>query len=369
MKVAIVHDFFCNLGGSDTVAQILHQLFPEAPVYTLVIYDRNRDAELVQGMDIRTSFIQNLPLAGRTHQPFLPLFPIAIEQFDLSGYDLVISSSHSFAKGVITSPQTLHICYCHTPMRYAWDLYGGYTRRMGQLSRALTALVMNYIRLWDVLTAERVDCFIANSQFVAKRIKKYYGREARVIHPPVDTSYYTPMNEDEDYYLVVSRLTAYKRIDLAVKAFNKLGLPLRIIGTGPEMGRLRAIAKTNIQLLGEQPREVLREHLAKCRAFVFPGKEDFGIAPLEAQAAGRPVIAYAAGGALETVVEGVTGIFFHEQTIESLIAAVERLDAIQFDKDRIRQHALRFDEELFKQRIVEFIQVKYAEHQRRQLDA
>lgn len=355
MDVALVHDFFCNLGGSDAVASALHQLFPEAPVFTLVIYDRNRQAGVVQGMDLRTSFIQRLPLAGRMHQPFLPLFPIAIESFDLTGYELVISSSHSCAKGVITPPDTVHICYCHTPMRYAWDMYPEYTRHMRWLPRTITAIVMHYVRLWDVSSAERVDYFVANSQFVARRIWKYYRREATVIYPPVDTAYFAPEDRDDDYYLVVSRLTVYKRIDLAVRAFNRLGFPLRIIGDGPEFEHLRDMAQQNVQLLGYQPRQVVREHMASCRALIFPGVEDFGMVPVEAQATGRPVIAYAAGGALETVVDAVTGLFFEEQSPEVLCEAVERFEQMVFDKRRIREHALRFGADRFAEQMSSFI--------------
>ena len=361
MNIAIVHDFFCNLGGSDAVVQALHQLFPDAPIYTLIVYDRNRDAALIQNMKLRLSFLQRIPWARRSHQPFLPLFPIAIEQFDLRGYDLIISSSHSCAKGVITPPETLHVCYCHTPMRYAWDMYPEYTRQMGRLARAITALVMHYIRLWDVLSTARVDHFIANSRFVARRIWKYYRREATVIYPPVDTAYFTPEDRNEDYYVVVSRLTGYKRIDLAIMAFNDLGRPLRVIGDGPEYRRLQAMAGRNITFLGHQPRAAVREHLARCRALIFPGVEDFGIIAVEAQAAGRPVIAYAAGGALETVTDGVTGLLFQEQSPAALCAGVERFEQTVFDKQLIREHARQFDAVRFAEQMRAFIAAKMSE--------
>jgi len=361
VNIALVHDFFCNIGGSDAVVQALHQLFPDAPVYTLIVYDRNRDAGVLRNMKLQFSFLQRIPWARRSHQPFLPLFPIAVEQFDLRGYDLIISSSHSCAKGVITPPETLHICYCHTPMRYAWDMYPEYTRQMGRLARAITALVMHYIRLWDVLNTARVDYFVANSRFVARRIWKYYRREATVIYPPVDTTYFTPEDRDEDYYLVVSRLTGYKRIDLAVVAFNHLGRPLRVIGDGPEFRRLQSMAGPNITFLGYQPRATVREHLACCRALIFPGVEDFGIVPVEAQAAGRPVIAYAAGGALETVVDGVTGLFFQEQSPAALCATVEQLEQTTFDKQLIREHTLQFDAARFADQMWAFIAAKVSE--------
>lgn len=361
MKTVLVHDFFCNLGGSDAVVQALHQLFPDAPVYTMIVYDRNRDAEILRNMKLQLSFLQRIPWARRSHQPFLPLFPIAIEQFNLRGYDLIISSSHSCAKGVITPPQTLHICYCHTPMRYAWDMYPEYTRQMGRLARAVTALVMHYVRLWDVLSSARVDYFIASSRFVARRIWKYYRREATVIYPPVDTAYFVPEDRDEDYYLVVSRLTGYKRIDLAVTAFNRLKYPLRIIGDGPEFRRLQALAGPNITFLGYQPRSTVREHLARCRALIFPGVEDFGIVPVEAQASGRPVIAYAVGGALETVVDGITGLFFREQNPTALCEAVERCEQNVFDKSLIREHARQFDVARFAHQMRAFIAAKVSE--------
>lgn len=360
-KVAIVHDFFCNIGGSDVVASLLHGLFPQAPVYTLLVYDRNRGHPLLRGMDLRTSFIQRLPLAGRAHQPYLPLFPLAIEQFDLSAYDLVLSSSHSCAKGVLTRPETLHICYCHTPMRYAWDLYYDYVHtelRQG-LFRPLAALVMAYVRLWDAAAAGRVDYYVANSAYVASRIRKHYRREAEVIYPPVDTDYFVPGEERGDFFLVVSRLTRYKRVDLAVEAFNRLGLPLKVIGEGPELPRLRRLAGPNVEFLGYRARDEVRRHMAACRAFVFPGLEDFGIAPVEAQAAGRPVIAYGAGGVLETVEDGVTGVLFAAQTVDALAAAVERSLGLTFETEACRRSALRFDRSVFLERVSRFVDEKW----------
>jgi glycosyltransferase involved in cell wall biosynthesis len=306
MKVAIVHDFFCNLGGSDQVAAVLHQLYPDAPVYTLLVSDRNRQEEPLQGMEFKTSFVQRLPLARRRHEIYLPLFPLAIESFDLTGFDLVLSSSHACAKGVIPGPEALHICYCHTPARYAWDLSYLYARRLPWLLRGCTALVMHHFRVWDVSTASRVDHFVANSRFVARRIERYYRRPSTVIYPPVDTAYFTPGGESGDYYLVVSRLTAYKQIDLAVEAFNRLGKPLWIVGDGPERRRLQAMAGQNVRFLGALPREGVRDAMRGCQALIFPGKEDFGITPVEVQATGRPVMAYGGGGALESVIDGVT---------------------------------------------------------------
>lgn len=370
MRLALVHDFFCNLGGSDVCVRHFHELWPDAPIYTIVVYDRNRRHPLLQGMELHTSFVQRLPFASRVHQPYLPLFPLAVESFDLRGYDVVLSSSHACAKGVITCPDTLHICYCHTPMRYAWDLREQYVGRSGALrnplAMLLARLIMHYLRLWDAATAARVDYFIANSRNVAARIARYYRRQAEVIYPPVDTGYFTPAPEGPppgDYYLYVGRLVPYKRVDLAVRACTELGVPLKVVGTGSEFRRLKALAGPTVQLLGEQPREVVRELLRRCRAFLFPGEEDFGIAPVEAQACGRPVIAYRAGGALETVVEGKTGLFFDAQRVESLIATLRAFEqggaGAQFSSQTIRTHALQFDQDHFRSRIRQFVEEAY----------
>lgn len=354
--MAIVHDFFCNLGGSDQVAAILHQLYPDAPVFTLVVSDRSRGSDLLKGMDLRFSFIHRLPLARRWHEPYLPLFPLAVESLDLNGFDLVLSSSHVCAKGIIPPPESLHLCYCYTPARYVWDLYPVYARRLNPLLRWYAALVMHRLRLWDVSTCSRVDQFIAISDFVAQRIRRYYGRSSTVIYPPVDTGFFTPGEEREDYFLVVSRLTAYKRIELAVEAFNRLKRQLVVIGDGPERRRLQAMAGPNIRFLGAVARDQVRRSMRGCRALVFPGKEDFGITPVETQATGRPVVAYAGGGALETVVDGVTGVFFEDQTPEALCEAVDRASKLSFDQDAVRNHALQFDREVFCGKMMDFVE-------------
>ena len=362
MNIALVHDFFCNLGGSDQVAAALHQLYPQAPVYTLLVSGRNQDAELIQGTDLRPSFVQRLPLARRWHEPYLPFFPIAIESFDLTGYDLILSSSHVCAKGVIPAPEALHLCYCHTPARYAWDLGPLYLRRLNPLVRLYAAAVMHRLRMWDVTSSARVDHFIANSGFVAQRIWRYYRRSATVIHPPVDTGFFTPGGQDGDYYLVVSRLTAYKRIDLAVEAFTQLGLPLVVIGDGPERRRLQSQAGPNVTFLGAVSRNQVRESMRNCRGLIYPGKEDFGITPVEVQATGRPVVALGAGGALESVVDGATGVLFAEQTAEALRDAVTRCSALSFDREAIRRHALQFDREVFFRKMTGFVRETWEQH-------
>lgn len=366
MKVAIVHEYFCSIGGSEAVARLLHEMFPQAPLYTIVARAQHKSG-ILKGMDVRTSFVQRLPLAGTAYKLYTPLFPLAVEQLDLRGYDTIISSSHSWAKGILTRPEQLHICYCHTPMRYAWDLFQDYLdlEATNQVTRVAASLLMHYVRLWDAAAAARVDYFIANSENVAGRIRKHYRREAVVIHPPVDTDYFLPQDRDGGFYLVVSRLVPYKRVDLAVAAFNELGLPLKVIGTGPELKRLRRQAKANVEFLGWQPREALREYFATCHGLVFAGEEDFGIVPLEAQSAGRPVIAYAAGGALETVIPGTTGVFFDEQSAESIMRAVEEFQGTGFRKETIRNHALGFSRSNFIRALGHFVQEKHAEHRDR----
>ncbi|KNZ70053.1 group 1 glycosyl transferase [Thermincola ferriacetica] len=359
MKTAIITDWLTQMGGAERVVLAMKELFPEAPIYTTV-YNPDTVDKVFHSMDIRPSFIQKLPGAKKSYQKYLPLMPTAVEQFDLREFDLVISSSSSVAKGVITRADTVHICYCHTPMRYAWDFYHEYLNGpdVGKIKRKLIPWLMNYIRMWDRLTADRVDYFIANSQNVAKRIRKHYHRDAEVIYPPVETSFFAPVPEVEDFFLVVSRLVPYKRVDLAIQACNRLKLPLRVIGTGPEFDRLKALAGPTVQMMGRLSQEDIKWHYARCRAFLFPGEEDFGITPVEAQASGRPVIAYGRGGALETVVEGKTGLFFAEQSEASLVEALKRFDNMDFDPQTIRSHAGTFDSVIFKERLSLFIKEK-----------
>lgn len=360
MKLAIVHDWLTSMAGSERLVLNFREIYPDAPIYTSVYNEDKLDEEL-KNIDVRTSFIQNMRSAKTNHQKYFPFMPMAFESFDLNEYDIVLSSSTSCAKGVITNPRTMHICYCNSPMRYAWEFYYEYVEDMGKIKRKLVKYLMNYMRVWDLAAANRVDYFIANSENVARRIWKHYKREAVVIHPSVRWNMFSISEIDEPYFLILSRLVKYKRIDLAVKAFNELGLPLVIIGDGEERESLQQMAKSNIKFLGRQPDEAIKDYYAKCRGFIFPGEEDFGITPLEAMASGRPVIAFGKGGALETVVENKTGLFFKEQTMDSLVEAVKKFETISFDKNEIRAHAYKWDEMFFKEKIQKFIEEKHIE--------
>jgi len=358
--VALVHDYLNQMGGAERVVLAFHELFPDAPLYTS-IYDPRRVDAAFQQIDIRTSFMQRLPFVKKHHQPFLPLYPFAMERLDLRGYDLILSSSSAFGKGVITKPGTMHICYCHTPMRWCWN-YDEYVEReqLGKLARGVLPFLITWLRVWDQTTAMRVDHFIANSPAVADRIQKYYRREAVVIPPPVDASrfLFDPTTQPEDYFLVVSRFMPYKRIDLAIQACNRLQLPLVIIGSGRDQQRLQQMAGPTIRFLGRLSDAEVLHYYAHCRALILPGEEDFGITPLEAQASGRPVVAYSAGGALASVIDGVTGTFFQEQTVESLAATLAAFDETRYDPQIIRDHALEFDKPRFHRRILQFIEAK-----------
>ncbi|MEO7020362.1 MAG: glycosyltransferase [Ktedonobacteraceae bacterium] len=363
MKVALVHDYLNQMGGAERVVLALHELFPDAPLYTS-IYDPKRVDPAFQKMDIRTSFMQKFPFIMKHHQPYLPFYPSAMESLDLRGYDLILSSSSAFGKGVIVKPGTLHICYCHTPMRWCWN-YHEYVEReqLGGMARRILPFMMTWLRVWDQASAARVDHFIANSPVIAERIQKYYRREAQVIPPPVEASrfLFDPASQLGDYFLILGRFAPYKRFDLAIQACNKLQLPLVVIGKGRDEKRLKAMAGPTISFLGGLSDAEVLEYFAHCRAFLFPGEEDFGITPLEAQASGRPVIAYGAGGALSSVVEGVTGTFFREQTVESLAGVLASFDERQYDPQTIRNHALAFDTPRFQRRILHYIETKMQE--------
>ena len=298
MKVAIIHDWLTGMRGGEKVLEAFCELFPQAHVYTLLHLPRTVSPS-IEALPIHTSFIQNLPFSKKGYRRYLPLFPMAIERFDLKGYDLILSCSHCVAKGIVPPPDALHISYLLTPMRYAWDMFGEY---FGAKKSRLIPFFIHYLRMWDVTSSQRVDDFLAISKHVQRRIMKYYRRDAEVIYPPVDTRRFKPGTKKGDFFLIVSSLVSYKAVDVAVEAFNRLGYPLRIIGSGPEEQRLRAMARSNVAFLGWQRDEVVAEAYSRCRALIFPGEEDFGIVPLEAMASGRPVIAFGRGGALETIV-------------------------------------------------------------------
>jgi glycosyltransferase involved in cell wall biosynthesis len=364
MRVALVHDWFTVYAGSERVVEQILRVLPQADVYALVDFLKEEERGFLQGKRAQVSFIQRLPKAQQRYRTYLPLMPLAIEQFDLRGYDLVISSSHAVAKGVITGPDQLHICYCHSPIRYAWDLQHQYLKESG-LERGMKSWIaralLHYLRLWDSRTANGVDLFIANSRYIARRILKVYRRQAEVIYPPVDVEAFTLRQDKEDFYLTASRMVPYKRIDLIVEAFSQMpDKRLVVIGDGPEMPKVRAKAGPNVTLLGYQPFEVLRDYMQRAKAFVFAAEEDFGIAPVEAQACGTPVIAFGKGGATETVVAGETGIFFQDQNVPSLIKAIEEFEKLSFDPLRVRKNAERFSSERFRREFAALIEREWS---------
>lgn len=360
MNVALVHEFLITWGGSDFVVQKFAEIYPDAPIYT-ALYNRKKMEERFEGIDIRTSFLQRIPGGLRRHRYLMPFFPFAFESFDLTEYDLVLSSHHLAAKCVLTTPNTCHVCFCHTPMRYGWDFTHEYVGNMRSLLRLPMRIALHYLRTVDVASSNRVDYYIANSRYVANRIRKYYRREVEVINSPVDASKFHISDQVDDYWLVVSRMVGYKRVDLAVEVFNRLKKKLVVVGTGPELQRIKAMAGPTVEVVGFVPDEELPGYYARCKAFIFPGIEDFGITPLEAQASGRPVIAFRTGGALETVLDGKTGKFFDEQTPEALSDAVVAAEKMEFDPPAIRRHAERFDVEIFKIKIKKFIDEKLEE--------
>lgn len=355
-RVALVHYWFVSMRGGERVVERLLGLYPQADIFTHV-YNPDQVSATISKAKVTTSFINGLPGSKRFYQYYLPLMPMALEQLDLSGYDLVISSESGPAKGVITTPDSLHVCYCHSPMRYLWDHYHQYRSAANPLSRLAMPLIYNWLRQWDVSSSARIDKLAANSEFVRRRIAKVWRRDAKVIHPPVETSLFTPSTEIDDYYLWVGAMVPYKRPDLAVDAFTANGRPLLMVGQGSMLKQLKARAGPNIRFVDRLDFNALRRAYARARAFVITAEEDFGIAPVEAMASGRPVVAYGRGGALDTVVPERTGVFFDRQGVECLIAAVEQMELFlpHFDPRDAVAKANRFAPEIFDQRISRLI--------------
>lgn len=356
LRVAIVHYWLVGPGGGENVVKTMLTLFPQADVFTMVAKPDYADT-VVPRARLRTSMLQHLPGATRMHRALLPLAPFALENLNLDGYDLIISSESGPAKGVLPPLNAVHICYCHSPMRYLWDQYHHYRGAAGWLQRVVLSLTVARLRLWDIGSALRVDRFVANSRHVANRIARYYRRPATVIYPPVEVDDFTPAAAVGDYYLVTGRHVSYKRIDLAIEACNRLGRRLIVTGTGPESARLRRLAGPTVELVGQCSFADLKRYYAGARAFLMPGEEDFGIAPVEAMASGRPVIAFASGGARETVVPGLSGIHFAEQSVEATVAAIEAFEQWEpaVDPAAIRRHAQRFSRERFLDDFADFV--------------
>lgn len=351
MKVAIVHDFLMQMGGAEKVVEVLHDMFPDAPIYTSA-YDPNAMPMYYRTWDIRTSFMQKMWMKKHSHRMALLLYPTAFESFDLTEYDLVISSSSAFAKGVITQPHTKHICYNYTPMRYAWTTKRYLeNEKLGSFTRTLAMPGLHYLRTWDAITVDRVDKYIAISSAVASRIQKFYRRSSDIVHPPVETGRFSIDSEIGDYYIIVARLVPYKQIDIAIDAFNRLKRPLKIVGTGRQMKALKAMAKPNIEFLGQVDDVALPNLIARAKAYIMPGEEDFGLTPVEANACGRPVIAYKAGGAIDTQIHGVTGILYSDPSADGLYDAVRESDKISFDPQTIHNHAQKFNTDVFRENI------------------
>jgi glycosyltransferase involved in cell wall biosynthesis len=348
MKVAIIHYWLVGMRGGEKVIEALCEMYPQADIFTHVYVPHMVSAQIRQHKIIPT-FINALPRASKMYRTYLPLMPLALEQLDLRGYDLVISSESGPAKGVIPPAAALHVCYCHTPMRYIWNMYHDYRSNAGRITRLMMPPLSHYLRTWDVTSAARVDSFVANSATVAGRIRRYYGVQSTIIHPPVDTDSFAavPPSELEDYYLMAGELVSYKRPDIAVRAFNDMKRRLVVIGGGEMLDEIRRIAGPTVKVMGSQPFEVLKHHYARCRALIFPGEEDFGIVPVEAMASGRPVVAFGRGGATETVADCLSGIFFAEQTAEAISAAVSRLANMEFNSEEIVKHTRQFGRDQF----------------------
>ena len=354
-RIALVHDYFVQMGGAERVAEAMHDSFPTAPIYTTVALPQSLPSRL-RAADIRTSPMQRLPAIDRKFRHYFMLYPFAVEHFDMSPYDLIFSSSSGYAKGVRRRRNAIHVCYCHTPMRWVWR-YDDYVARekFGTGIRSLLPLALWGLRKWDLRASQQPNYYIANSRLVADRIKKIYGREAHVIPPPIEVNRFHMSNDIQDYYLVLSRLMPYKRIDLAIEACKRMNRRLIIIGDGPDRARLEKLGDDRIEFLGRQSDQIVNYYAARCRALLFPGEEDFGMAPLEANAAGRPVIAYRSGGAVETVVEGQTGVFFDQPNAIALSEAIEHFESMHWSQILLRRHAEKFDRNVFAFRVLQFL--------------
>ncbi|KQT60473.1 MULTISPECIES: glycosyltransferase [unclassified Aureimonas] len=362
-RVAIVHYWLVAMRGGEKVVEELCRMYPEADIFTLVC-DRDKLSDTLKRHEIRTSFLQRIPGARKHYTKFLPLMPFALEHLDLQDYDLVISSESGPAKGIITRPDALHICYCHSPMRYIWDQFHLYRQELGFAGRMMMTLAGPPLRAWDVTTSARVDAFVANSAHVGRRIRRFYNRDSSVIHPPVAVDDFVQGSGPGEFYLYAGQLTAYKRADIAVKACSESRRPLVVIGEGEQTERLKAMAGPTVTFLGRQPFDVLKDHLSRCKALLFPGVEDFGILPVEAMASGRPVIAYAEGGVCETVTSPDVGLWFQEQTTESLLGALSDFESIEhrMDPATIRRHAQSFSTDVFRRTMGDFIETRWARH-------
>lgn len=375
MKKALVHDWFSVYAGAERCVESFTNIWDDFDIFSLVDFLDSKDREIIlKGKISQTSFIQNLPLSKNKFRNYLPLFPFAIEQLDLREYDLVLSSSHAVAKGVLTRHDQLHISYIHTPIRYAWDMYLNYLEQ-NSLQSGFKSLLARYflhkIRLWDIACANRVDLYIANSNFVSNRIRKIYRKDSKVIYPPVDTNKFKINSKKDDFYITVSRLVAYKKVDLIVRAFNENGKKLVVIGDGNEMTRIKSIARSNIEILGFQDSKISADMMSRAKAFVFAAIEDFGITPVEAQACGTPVICLDKGGARESVIDGVSGVYFADQNVQSIVEAVDKFEKNldKFDSNIIKAHAGRFSKERFESEIKEFVEDSYGKFRFGGIDA
>ncbi len=366
MKICFVHEYLIDYGGAEQVLKGFLEIWPKSPVFTLIYNEKGNCRDIIQSTEVIGSFLNKFPFAKQKHRAYLPLMPLAIEQLDLSGYDVIISESHAIAKGVITGPDQLHIGYIHTPIRYAWDMQESYLKHAGLekgLKSFITRALLHYLRIWDMRTVAGVDYYIANSEFISRRIMKLYRRKAAVIYPPVNIERFSVAEEKEEFYVTISRLVSYKNVDLIIRAFNHLpDKKLIVIGDGPELKLLKRIASSNITLMGFQEDAVVEDMLKRAKAFVYAAEEDFGIVPVEAQACGTPVIAYGKGGTLETVVAGETGFFFYEPNEIALIEAINTFEkSAPLDPEIIRQNAERFNKARFLREMKTFVDEKARE--------